>query len=318
MSYEEFIQNILNTRGRFACGEEYHERHHIKPRCLGGTDEEENLIDLFAREHFIAHKLLTEENPDNSRLAYAWWMLSNIGDREITPDEYEQSKIIFSNKLKEIFKNPENHPMFGKHQSEESKRKSSESHKGKYNGENNPNYGNYWTDKQKRYMSEIKSNLSQETRDKMRESQKRRLANPESNPMFGKHHSEESKQKIGWASRNRSPEVYKKISQKAKKRYMGVGSPSFNPVVKLTLDDILVDIFYTAKQVDDELHISATNITECCNGKQKSAGGYRWKRLYDKKLKNGEIISGAITLGIITEEEALKQLEQNSKCKEDK
>ena len=58
MCYQEFIQNILNTRGRFNCGDEYHERHHIIPRCLGGGNEEENLIDLFAKEHFIAHKLL--------------------------------------------------------------------------------------------------------------------------------------------------------------------------------------------------------------------------------------------------------------------
>ena len=45
-TYEEFIQNILKTRGRFECGDEYHERHHIVPKCMGGTDEEDNLIDF--------------------------------------------------------------------------------------------------------------------------------------------------------------------------------------------------------------------------------------------------------------------------------
>lgn len=68
MTYENFINNILNTRGRFACGNIYHERHHILPKSLGGTDEENNLIDLFAREHFIAHKLLALENPKNYKL----------------------------------------------------------------------------------------------------------------------------------------------------------------------------------------------------------------------------------------------------------
>ena len=71
-TYEQFIQNILNTRGRFACGDEYHERHHIVPKCMDGGDEEENLIDLFAREHFEAHRLLALENPDNDKLVYAW------------------------------------------------------------------------------------------------------------------------------------------------------------------------------------------------------------------------------------------------------
>ena len=43
----------------------------------------------------------------------------------------------------------ENHPFFGKHHTEESKRKISESKKGKYLGENNPNYGRHHTDETK-------------------------------------------------------------------------------------------------------------------------------------------------------------------------
>lgn len=31
LTYKQFIDNILRTRGRFNCGEEYHERHHILP-----------------------------------------------------------------------------------------------------------------------------------------------------------------------------------------------------------------------------------------------------------------------------------------------
>lgn len=31
--YQNYIMQILNTRGRFGCGEEYHERHHIVLRC---------------------------------------------------------------------------------------------------------------------------------------------------------------------------------------------------------------------------------------------------------------------------------------------
>ena len=73
MTYNEFIQNILDTRGRFACGERYHERHHIVPRCMEGSNNKSNLIDLYAREHFIAHKLLAEENPNNYKLQYAYW-----------------------------------------------------------------------------------------------------------------------------------------------------------------------------------------------------------------------------------------------------
>lgn len=38
----------------------YTERHHIVPRCLGGGDEPENLIDLTPEDHFFAHLLLAK------------------------------------------------------------------------------------------------------------------------------------------------------------------------------------------------------------------------------------------------------------------
>ena len=78
MTYQEFIDNILKTRGQFSCGDEYHGRHHILPRCKGGTDNKENLIDLFAKEHFEAHRLLALENPNDSKLVFAWWSMAFI------------------------------------------------------------------------------------------------------------------------------------------------------------------------------------------------------------------------------------------------
>ena len=69
--HDEFIQNILDTRGRFNV-EGYKERHHIIPECCDGETIEENLIDLTAQEHYEAHKLLAEENPNNCGLQTAW------------------------------------------------------------------------------------------------------------------------------------------------------------------------------------------------------------------------------------------------------
>lgn len=101
ITYDEFIQNILDTRGRFNCGNEYHERHHIIPKCMGGGNEEENLIDLFAREHFIAHRLLSLENPENSKLVYAYICMAFVKNDyehryELTPEEYEEARIALS------------------------------------------------------------------------------------------------------------------------------------------------------------------------------------------------------------------------------
>lgn len=50
----------------------YSEKHHIKPKCMGGDDSEENLVVLTAREHFLAHYLLVKINPNNTKLLFAF------------------------------------------------------------------------------------------------------------------------------------------------------------------------------------------------------------------------------------------------------
>lgn len=174
MIYEEFINNIINTRGRFSCGDKYHERHHILPICLGGLDEDNNLIDLYAREHYIAHKLLAQENPDVEKLQFAWWIMStksdNTGGRyELTAEEYEEVKIalsaVQSKSKKKQFKNKENHPMFGKHHSDEARKKMSNAKKGKPS----PKRGVPISDEQKEILrqSRIGSKWSEEQHQKM-------------------------------------------------------------------------------------------------------------------------------------------------------
>ena len=99
MTYNDFINDILVSRGRFGIPKgEYKERHHIIPRCTGGLDEEDNLIDLTAKEHFIAHMLLAKENITNESLVYAWHMMCTCGKGtneryEVSPEEYEEAKI---------------------------------------------------------------------------------------------------------------------------------------------------------------------------------------------------------------------------------
>ncbi len=142
MTYDKFIQNILNTRGRFACLDGYHERHHIIPKCMNGSNSKDNLIDLYAREHFIAHKLLAEENPQNYQLKYAYWNMCQCTGRDgqdkyiPTPEEYEEARIFCHEAM-----SGENHPMYGKHHTQESREKMSISKKDMYNGENNPFFG---------------------------------------------------------------------------------------------------------------------------------------------------------------------------------
>ena len=38
----------------------YYENHHIIPKCLNGNDDENNLVLLTAKEHYVCHKLLPD------------------------------------------------------------------------------------------------------------------------------------------------------------------------------------------------------------------------------------------------------------------
>ena len=85
ITYDEFITNILKSRERFNTDNSiYTERHHINPKCRGGNNTDENLIDLTPKEHYIAHYLLAKENPDEYKLLQALkCMLSMHVDDEI-------------------------------------------------------------------------------------------------------------------------------------------------------------------------------------------------------------------------------------------
>ena len=205
-TYEEFIDNILNTRGRFECGDEYHERHHIVPKCMGGGNETENLIDLYAREHFIAHKLLALENPENDKLTYAWNRMCNSknGNYQITAEEYEKARIAFSKFASESKK--------GKPRSKETCDKLSKYMKTQWE---NPEWRKNMLEKL------IPTYENHERNDKLSKKAKERFKNPENHPMYGSHMSEKSKRKNSESHKGKiaSDETRKKQSEAQKSRW---------------------------------------------------------------------------------------------------
>jgi hypothetical protein len=54
----------------------FSEKHHIIPKCMGGGDNPENLVDLTAEEHYVAHQLLIKIYPNESGLIYATLMMT--------------------------------------------------------------------------------------------------------------------------------------------------------------------------------------------------------------------------------------------------
>jgi rubrerythrin len=75
----------------------YYERHHIIPKCLGGGDEEENLVLLTAREHFICHKLLTYIFPNKRKIATAFhYMIFGKGHYNVSNRDYSYARELIS------------------------------------------------------------------------------------------------------------------------------------------------------------------------------------------------------------------------------
>jgi hypothetical protein len=60
MDYEKIYQSFIADRKGRPQPEGYSESHHIIPRSRGGSDSNENLIRLTAREHYFAHCCLAK------------------------------------------------------------------------------------------------------------------------------------------------------------------------------------------------------------------------------------------------------------------
>jgi len=58
MDYEKHYSLLIKKAQKRGTVDGYKEKHHIVPRCMGGTDDKSNIVELTAREHFVAHLLL--------------------------------------------------------------------------------------------------------------------------------------------------------------------------------------------------------------------------------------------------------------------
>ena len=324
ITYEEFIQNILDTRGRFNCGDKYHERHHIVPKCIGGGNEKENLIDLFAREHYIAHKLLAKENSDNDKLVYAWTCMAFTKNGiayecEITPEEYEEARIALSKKMT----GSGNH-FYGKKHTAESKEKNRQQHIGiKASDEakarmsesqikrmQDPDaraacgkpHTEAWKKEQSERMSGenhpmygkhhtkvTKEKISKANTGRVMSEEFRQkiseITSGENNPMYGKHHTEETKSKIGAKLRGRKiPEDVLRKINETRPR----GEEHFKArcVVQLNKDGSFVCEWAYIQLASKTLNIGASHISSCCRNMRKSAGGFVWKYKEDWEGEN--------------------------------
>lgn len=72
--YDAIIDNARADKNNRVNG--YYEHHHIVPRCVGGSNDDYNIVPLLPREHFVCHKLLVKIY-NNSKLHFALWAMCN-------------------------------------------------------------------------------------------------------------------------------------------------------------------------------------------------------------------------------------------------
>ena len=82
MDYNTLYYNICNHyKQNPIIDDVYCEPHHIKPRCLGGSNKIDNLVKVPYKAHKLLHRLLVKIHPNNEKLITCYRMMSgNISD----------------------------------------------------------------------------------------------------------------------------------------------------------------------------------------------------------------------------------------------
>ncbi len=194
----------------------------------------------------------------------------------------------------------EKNPFYGKHHSDETKRKLSESKKGKHHseetkrklseankGEKNPFYGKHHSEEVKRKISEAGKvrQFSEEAKRKVSESLKGKYCG-EKSYWYGKHHSEETKRRMSESLKGEKHPLYGKHLSEETKRKMS--EKKSKPVVQIDLTtNKIVRVWESAKEADKQGFDSSTT-SKCCKNKYLRPGnniykGYKWMYLSDYK-----------------------------------
>lgn len=80
MNYSKIYKDLVNKAKdskRSKVSSTYYESHHILPKSMGGGNEKSNLVLFTAREHYVAHRLLTKIYPNSWKMKYALLMMSH-------------------------------------------------------------------------------------------------------------------------------------------------------------------------------------------------------------------------------------------------
>ena len=219
------------------------------------------LVKLGKRKIFSVHRLVAEAfipNPegkpcidhintirsDNRVENLRWVTYEENNNNPLTKKKYSENH---------REQDGENHPFYGKHHTEETRKKMSKSLKGK----KHPMYGKHHTDETKKKLSEKHTNIKSEN-----------------HPMYGKHHTDETK---------------RKISETLTGKYCGENNPNSKPVIQIDLNtNEIVNTYSGTSEAARQTGFNQSAISSCCRGERKTHKGYKWMYLEDYNKLNEE------------------------------
>jgi hypothetical protein len=204
VNYKLVYEQLMHrARIRRPLSRRRYERHHIKPKCLGGGNKKSNLVDLTPEEHYVAHQLLVKIYPGHKGLLWAAFAMTGTGNgvgngrhgnklygwlkRQFIegqagkPRWDDDTKRRIGEKSRE--RNcGEKHPMFGRHHSKAARQLQSKRQKERYARE--------------RLLGPIIRTFSPEHRQNLSEGRRRFLAESGEIPFKGCKHSKKTKHQM--------------------------------------------------------------------------------------------------------------------------
>jgi hypothetical protein len=96
------VSRNLTTRTQAKLVLGYVEKHHIIPKCVGGSDDKSNLVFLTAKEHFVCHHLLTKMFDDVEVSRKMRFAMNNMTRKSINQQRVRITATVFEKTRKDF------------------------------------------------------------------------------------------------------------------------------------------------------------------------------------------------------------------------
>lgn len=290
MNYKHHYQRLIDTRKNINRSKKTgtYEKHHIIPKCLGGSNKKDNIILLTPREHYIAHLLLTQmyTGKIKSKLCCAFMRMcttSKNHKRNISSKQYELAKKLLSDNYRGV-----NNPFYGKPSSNRG-RKLSEETKEKIRQANLGRKSKMKGKKLSVPSWNLGGTIPKEQKEKIREKLSRIIIEydlegnklneyigvPEAARITGLNKTTIymcCNKKKHYQTNGRTFRYKGDIFDYVK--YIKIGKGVIQKDIKTNL---VVKEYDSIKTAAKAIKISIGAITNCCRGRSKTAGGYYWE-----------------------------------------